>query len=165
MSRGDVDNFFHEYVTGFMFADIQREIDRARGDQDAGNFLCALALLCYTEVLGGIRRNTLAPGNGRLNFECFFRELGPGYEQLLDSGVDAYGLFRCGMAHEYLIKGKATVSMLKGVEPCGIAIASGGHYYFTVERYFEDFRAAALQLQTDLMAQPSPSLPIELSGP
>jgi hypothetical protein len=75
MSKADVDNFFREYVTGFMFVDVQREIDRARGDQDAGNFLCALALLCYTEVLGGIRRNTLAPGNGRPNFECFFRSL------------------------------------------------------------------------------------------
>jgi hypothetical protein len=164
MSKADVDNFFREYVTGFMFSDVQREIDSARGGQAAGNFLCALALLCYTEVLGGIQRNTLAPGNGRQNFECFFRELGPGYEQLLDDGFDVYELFRCGMAHEYLIKGRATVSMLKGVEPCGIAVTPKGHYYFTVERYFEDFRAAALQLRADLMAQPSPSLPAELSG-
>jgi hypothetical protein len=164
MSKADVDSFFREYVTGFMFADVQREIDSAREGQDAGNFLCALALLCYTEVLGGLRRGTLAPGNGRLNFECFFRELGPEYGQLLDNGVDAYGLLRCGMAHEYLIKGRATVSMLKGVEPCGVAVAPNGHYYFTVERYFESFQAAALKLRADLMAQPSPSLPTELSG-
>jgi hypothetical protein len=165
MSKADVDNFFREYVTGFMFADVQREIVRARDGQDAGNFLCALALLCYTEILGGIQRNTLASRNGRQNFECFFRELGPCYGQLLDSGIDVYGLFRCGMAHEYLIKGRATVSMLKGVEPCGIAVAPNGHYYFTVERYFEDFQAAALRVQAQLMIQPSPSLPAELSGP
>jgi hypothetical protein len=93
-----------------MARDVKREIETARDGHDAGNFLCALALLCYTEVLGGIRRGTLASGNGRTNFECFFRELGPEYERLLDDGVDAYRLFRCGMAHEYLIKGRATVS-------------------------------------------------------
>ena len=68
------------------------------------------------------------------------------------------------MAHEYLIKGSATVSMLKSVEPCGVAVGPNGHYYFTVERYFEDFQAAALKLQSDLIAEPAPSLPAELSG-
>jgi hypothetical protein len=165
MSTSDIGDFFSEYVTGFMFSDVQREIDRARDELPAGNFLCALALLCYTEVLGGIERGTLAPGNGRKNFEGFFRQLGPYYRGLLDDGVDVYELFRCGMAHEYLIKGTATVSMLKGVEPSGIAVAPDGHYYFTVERYFEDFQAAALKLRDELMAQSSPSLPAELSGP
>lgn len=165
MSTSDVEEFFREYVTGFMFSDVQREIDRARDKQPAGNFLCTLALLCYTEVLGGIQRGTLASGNGRENFEAFFRQLGPKYGRLLHDGVDVYGLFRCGMAHEYLIKGTATVSMLKGAEPSGIAVAPDGHYYFTVERYFEDFQAAALRLQAELIARPSPGLPAELSGP
>jgi hypothetical protein len=68
------------------------------------------------------------------------------------------------MAHEYLIKGSATVSMLKGVEPAGIALGPDGRRYFCVERYFEAFEAAAQRLHGDLMSQPSPSLPPELSG-
>ena len=165
MSKQAIDAFFAEYVFGFMATDVGREIERARAGQDAGNFLCALALLCYTEVLGGIRRGTLAPGNGRQNFERFFRELGPAYGRLLDDDVDVYRLFRCGMAHEYLIKGSATVSMLKGVEPAGIAIAPGGHRYFCVERYFEAFAAAAARLHEDLSEMPGASLPAELVGP
>ena len=163
MSKTEVDGFFHEYVFGFMAEDIRREIAAARHDRDAGNFLCALGLLCYTEVLGGIRRGTLAAGEGRANFECFFRELGPDYRRLLDDGVDAYGLFRCGMAHEYLIKGRATVTMLKGVEPSGIAVANG-RYFFCVERYFEAFEAAASNLHREVVAGSSPELPAELSG-
>jgi hypothetical protein len=164
MSKIDVEAFFEEYVTGFMFADIQREIDHAHNGQAAGNFLCALALLCYTEVLGGVSRGTLASGQAKKNFEAFFREMGAEYVALLNDGVDVYGQFRCGMAHEYLIKGRATVSMLKGVEPCGIAVAPDGHLHFVVERYFEAFKRAALELRTDLTAQPSPSLPAELGG-
>jgi hypothetical protein len=41
--------------------------------------LAALGLLCYTEVMGGIQRGTLSPGNGRQNFETFFKRLGPDY--------------------------------------------------------------------------------------
>jgi hypothetical protein len=158
-----IDDFFCEYVFGFMANDVRREIERARDGHPAGNFLCALALLCYTEVLGGLRRGTLARGNGRRNFDCFFRELGPDYQQLLDAGVDVYGLFRCGMAHEYVIKGRATVSMLKGVEPCGVAVAPDGHYHFCVERYFEAFELAAESLRDDLTSE-NRTLPPELSG-
>lgn len=164
MSWQEVDGFFTEYVFGFMETDVRREIGRARAGEDAGNFLAALALLCYTEVLGGIRRGTLAAGNGRENFECFFRELGPAYSRLLDEGVDVYSLFRCGMAHEYLVKGSATVSMLKGVEPAGVAIGPDGHRYFCVERYFEAFEAAAASLYQDLSEMPGASLPTELAG-
>ena len=68
------------------------------------------------------------------------------------------------MAHEYLIKGSATVSMLKGVEPAGIAIGPDGHRYFCVERYFEAFGNAAQRLHGDLVTQGSPTLPAEFAG-
>jgi hypothetical protein len=105
---------------------------------------------------------TLAPGNGKANFDAFFRRLGSQYERLLDDGVDVYKMFRCGMAHEYLIKGDATVAMLKGVEPAGVAVDSG-HYYFVVERYFEHFQEAAVSLETELLSRDDPQLPAELT--
>lgn len=164
MSGDEIRGFFDDYVFGFMAADVRREISHARAGEPAGNFLCALGLLCYTEILGGVRRGTLAPGNGRQNFECFFRELGPAYEQLLDTGADVYTWFRCGMAHEYLIKGSSTVTMLKGVEPAGVAIGPDGHRYFCVERYYEALDAAARKLHDDLQQMAGGSLPAELAG-
>jgi hypothetical protein len=164
MSHAEIDAFFNDYVFGFVAGDVQREIDRARSGLPAGNFLCALALLCYTEVLGGVQRGTLARGEGRANFEAFFAALGSTYEALQKGGLDVYSVFRCGMAHEYFVKGEATVAMLKGVEPAGIAQAPSGRYFFCVERYFEDFIAAARRLHAQLLSGPPPVLPRELAG-
>ncbi len=164
MSHAEIDAFFNDYVYGFIAGDVQREIDRARSGLLAGNVLCALALLCYTEVLGGVQRGTLARGEGRAKFESFFAALGTAYEALQKGGLDVYSVFRCGMAHEYFVKGEATVAMLKGVEPAGIAQAPSGRYFFCVERYFEDFIAAARRLHAQLLSRARPVLPPELAG-
>ncbi len=37
VSHAEIDSFFTEYVYGFIAGDIQREIDRARGGDPAGN--------------------------------------------------------------------------------------------------------------------------------
>lgn len=161
--RREVRDFFLEYVFGFIFRDVGREIALARSGRDAGNFLAALGLLCYTEVMGGVRRRTLAPREGRTNFDSFFKELGPGYQALLTDGLDAYNLLRCGMAHEYLIKGDApTIFMLKGDESRGVGQRSDGSLYLVVEKYFEDFAAACRKLYADRLA--APELPPEISG-
>jgi hypothetical protein len=162
MSHSKIDAFFLVYVFGFIATDIRREIHQARAGKTAGNFLCALGLLCYTEVLGGVKRGTLARGQGKANFDAFFSDLGQEYGGLLSSGVNVYEIFRCGMAHEYLIKGGAVVKMLKNSEPAGIARVPGG-YYLCVERYFEDFLAAARRLHADLLADPAAALPPELN--
>jgi hypothetical protein len=47
MSQQEIDQFFTEYVFGFMATDVRREIEQARGGKDGGNFLCALGL-CAT---------------------------------------------------------------------------------------------------------------------
>jgi hypothetical protein len=165
MSGTEVDAFFDQFVFSFIAGDIDRELVVARGGGDAGNFLSALGLLCYTELLGGVQRGTLAKGESEKNFDSFFRTLGPAYRALQDSGLDVYRVFRCGMVHEYFVKGETTVVMLKGVEPCGIAVDQvTGRYYFVVERYFEDFLRAARAVRDDLLASPNPMLPPELAG-
>lgn len=145
----EVRSFFREYVFGFIFSDIQREIDLARLGKGGGNFLAALGLLCYTEVMGGVRRGTLARGEGSANFNTFFKELGDRYASLAERR-EVYRDLRCGMAHQYLVKGPATVSMLKGNEPCGVT-ENEGRLSFSVERYFEDFAAACRRLHDDLL--------------
>jgi hypothetical protein len=69
---------------------------------------------------GGVKRATLARGEGRKNFDTFFASFGPLYDGLLKAGSDVHTAVRCGMAHEFLVKGKATISMLKGAEWAGM---------------------------------------------
>ena len=64
VSQREVGSFFSEFVFGLIANDIDGQITAARAGRPAGNFLCALALLCYTEVLGGVKRGTLARGEG-----------------------------------------------------------------------------------------------------
>jgi len=50
--------------------------------------------------------------------------------------------------------------MLKGSETCGVwKNASDGQFFFSVEKYFEDFMKAAWKLYEEFMAKPNPSLP------
>lgn len=158
MSRQQVEKFFKEYVFGFIFTDIQREIELGRQTIGGGNLLAALGLLCYTEFMGGVKRGIIGRGEAAKNFNAFFDSLGPAYAEFRKQ-VDVYDVFRCGIAHEYLVKGDCEIAMLQGNEPCGIGQHQNGRYYFVVERYFEDFKSSCRGLYTELMAQPNPVLP------
>jgi hypothetical protein len=167
MSAEDVELFFEEYVFTFMFEDVQRELALARLRIPAGNFLAALGLLCYTEVLGGVSRGTLASGQAKKNFEAFLREMGAEHGLLLDKGINVYGDFRCGLAHEGLIKGResSVVAMFSAPDDnCGIREFPEGGYVFIVEKYFEDFAHAARSLYERLMSSRDPRLPKQLAG-
>ncbi len=175
MTRQDVEAFFQEYVFGFMFSDVEREIRLYRDEgRPAGNFLAALGLLCYTDTLGAILRANsnsypeleslvakrkaadrldaaFQVGQSQKNFDAFFHSMGDGY-RALDSmlaggsgGKGAYAMFRCGMAHEYFAKRSCTIAML-GTALCGIIEDQPGHYRFIVEQYFADFSCASRQL-------------------
>jgi hypothetical protein len=102
--------------------------------------------------MGGIATGKVGRGQSKRNFDAFFARLGPEY-LALQKQVNVYDVFRCGIAHEYLVKRNCEVSMLKTTETCGI-IEGRGRYYFNVEKYFEDFAAACRRLHSELMAQP-----------
>jgi hypothetical protein len=158
VSQADVDHFFREYVYGFMCSDVRREVDLARSGQDAGNFLSALGLLCYTEVMGGIDRQSFK-GGAAAAFNRFFDKLGPEYATLRSS-VGVYKVFRCGMAHEYLVKHNCVIGMCDdGSLTSGVGKLPDGRYYFTVERYLADFETACRGLHARLRALPNPIIP------
>jgi hypothetical protein len=163
MSKDEIQAFFKEYVFGFIFHDITREVDHARAGAGGGNLLAALGLLCYTEFLGSFKTGIRGRGRSRKNFNAFFPELGPCYAALAKT-LDVYEVFRCGLVHEYLVKGDAIIAMLKGSEPCGIARDRDGRYYFVVERYFEDFSRACQRLYDHLMAQTDLTFPRDASA-
>ena len=128
-----------------MRADIEREIALARAKPEllqaagvqsgGGNFLAALGLLCYTEFAGRVRYGL---GTSTENFNRLFDDLGPAYQAFRQSCPNVYDIFRCGMAHEYVIKGQGAVAMRAPKAPLGIGkLPDGGPYYFVVEHYWQ----------------------------
>src|SRR5437899_1268126 len=91
---------------GFMFSDIEREIQLARADKQTlgslgvnpggGNFLAALGLLCYTEFGGKLQ---FGHKSASKNFNDFFDLLGTAYNTFRKEH-NVYDIFRCGLAHE-----------------------------------------------------------------
>jgi hypothetical protein len=118
---------------GFIFSDIERELQLACTDpgtlkaiginSGGGNFLAALGLLCYTEFAGKLKYNR-KKDNGNdspaENFNLFFDDLGTDYKTFRILGNDVYGIFRCGLAHEYYVKGNCTIFMLSQGSRLGI---------------------------------------------
>jgi hypothetical protein len=134
----------------FIFSDIQREIDLAKNGKDAGNFLCALGLLCYTEFAGGLKRNIFKIGESRNNFNCFFEFMGDNYKKLLSKNQDLYNTLRCGLAHEYYVKKNCTIYMPALEQLTGICLDDNNTYHFYVGKYFEDFKIALEKLEKDI---------------
>jgi hypothetical protein len=146
----------------FIYSDIQRELNLAKcstteegknslnkliGLDGGGNFIAALALLCYTEFAG---RLMVGGNKAERNFNAFFPKLGPEYAAF-QKKCNVYDIFRCGMAHEYFIKHTySKVAMLKKDATCGVGIGRDVKYYFCVEIYFEDFKKAFDALDSQL---------------
>ena len=140
----------------FMFSDVEREIQLGMADAIAlktmgvnpggGNFLAALALLCYTEFGGKLRFDVKRRDAASANFNQFFDLLGPDY-MAFRAQHKVYDIFRCGLAHEYYVKKSCTIKMLASGLGSGIGIDSSGHYFFIVESYCRDLKKAFDDLQ------------------
>lgn len=182
MNLMNIDDFFCTYIYGWMCTDIEREIDLARKGATAGNALCALGLLSYTEAMAYLLPPTRVPkGGSRQHFDAFFCELGQPYADLINQDrINVYDIFRCGLSHEYFVKHTCTIAMLNSTPgplevkgprinegtlverapsellekpvDCGLGRLPNGSYYFIVEKYYQDFRAACERLHTELKA-------------
>jgi len=154
----------------FMFQDVRREICLARATETVegkaalrqagvelggGNFMAALALLCYTEFAGKLKFDCKKPNGSDYaseNFNSFFDELGPGYKAFRSAGNNVYDVFRCGLAHEYYVKKSCTISMFGPVDQPGIGKNPDGTYSFVVERYCQDLKQAFHTLESHLFS-------------
>jgi len=121
-----------------MVKDINAAID------GEANYLVALALSSYTEFLGGLYRCRIREGQAKKNYNHGLKKLGGEYIRLLDGhGSDVYSRVRCGLVHEYFIKGLAKVWMSEPAPTdCGIEFGSDGSINFYVVQYFDDFQRA-----------------------
>jgi hypothetical protein len=141
----------------FMFSDVEREIQLAKTKKaellglginpGGGNFLAALGLLCYTEFGGKLSSKT---DKARQNFDLFFDRLGPSYVSFRGKHPKVYDTFRCGLAHEFYVKKNCTIYMLAKRGRPGIWQTRGGHFRFSVEKYYQDLKAAFEGLQVQL---------------
>jgi hypothetical protein len=155
-----MDHEDYRQVMTFAFQDVRREICLAKASQTdsgktalqnagtepgGGNFMAALALLCYTEFAGKLKFNARKPAQ---NFDGFFDELGTGYKAFRESHR-VYDIFRCGIAHEYHVKKRCDIGMFitgPDSQP-GIGVKTDGTYYFAVERYARDLERAFYSLE------------------
>ena len=136
---------FDEHVFGAM----RTELDWAlRGP--AAN-LAALGLVAYTEFLGGLVTGDLGrQGSSGSNFRAFLPYLGSDYQDLARRGVDIYERVRCGLAHEYFIKGESTI-WPQASAPCGIISSPGGPTYFIVSVYRDHLFSGARKLRDEIL--------------
>lgn len=153
-----IDNFFKEHIFGFMFHDIETAII------GKANFLAALGLMEYTEILGGFVTGDIRKrGTLKKNFKAFLPYLGQSYieldnELIKDDGL--YGRVRCGLAHEYFIKGTATIWMSSDSPvKCGILYEQDKDWvHFVVTKYFDDFKSAVKIYHGQLLHQKNEEL-------
>ena len=136
---------FDEHVFGAMRSELDLAI---RGN--APN-LAALGLVSYTEFLGGLATGQLArEGCSAANFSAFLPYLGSEYEHLANQGVDIYDVVRCGLVHEYFIKGDSTI-WPQASAPCGIIASAGGPTYFIVSVYRDHLFKGARSLRDEIL--------------
>ena len=70
-----VDEFFKEYIFGFIYHDIQAAIE------GEANYLAALGLVVYTEFMGGLVSGTLGKkGESKNRFYAFWNVMGLEYQ-------------------------------------------------------------------------------------
>lgn len=169
MTPEGITAFFDEYIRRFMYNDISNATDKA-----GANFLVALGLSVYTEVMGGLVTGDMKIlGKARANYKAFLHYIGSHYVQL-DNKIDLYDRVRCGLAHEYFIKGpnviareivddKGSLDNMPGIllSPAdnvlvintdqGLVTLPKDTIAFGIRNYFRDFRQAVDKYHSELL--------------
>ncbi len=185
-TREEIIYHFHKFILGFIYHDIERCIE-ARA-----NYVVALALLSYTEYIGGLISGHLGlkdKGIVQTNFEEALKYFPNEYKQVdssiviqyidedgqpildkkgnpkQDKGI--YRLFRCGMVHEYFIKGFLTTMVNNnpdgytkekriGIET--VLEDSSKRLIFYTNEYFRDFKSAVDKIYKLLIVEENKEL-------
>jgi len=164
-SEKEIIYFFQEYIFGFIYNDIQNCI------KAGANYVVALALLSYTEFLGGLITGNLGlDRKSSENFNQALKYFPREYCDLnsrikveftdtsnrKDTKEDIYSIFRCGLAHEYFIKGRKFSCVWNNpngftAKHIGIKKEKGGLIFYNNE-YFRDFKKAVMKFYEELIA-------------
>jgi hypothetical protein len=148
----EVRRFFNKFVFGFMCGDIERAIS------SGCNFLCALGLVAYTEVMGSLMTGKFGKdGSCERRFNTFLEHMGKEYLDLdqklkLNGKKGLYDTVRSGLVHEYFIKGESTIRMRNGTQKTGVLVNDKGITCFIVETYFQHFKNGSEKYLRELLA-------------
>ncbi len=111
--------------------------------KEKANYLAALGLSAHTEFLGGLYRFKLEERNSKQNYDEGLKRLGSEYNNLLKKHCNVYDRIRCGLVHEFFIKGTAIIWLEKQPQyNCGIEFSSDDCISFYARKYFEDYKKA-----------------------
>lgn len=165
---GIIRDYFEQFIFGFIYHDIEQCI------KNGANYVVALALLSYTEYFGGLVSGNLGlKPKSKQNFNEALSYFPKEYQKI-DSSVEVnylnengkeskekgiYSLFRCGLVHEYFVKGFATIyNNPEGLAQNHIGIVKAEYkielrgsssekvvnkvFEFYTNEYFRDFRYA-----------------------
>ncbi|MFY9794311.1 MAG: hypothetical protein WA323_18500 [Candidatus Nitrosopolaris sp.] len=153
-----------KYLDTFRDFVIQNDIPCAISCK--ANYLVALGLSTYTEILGGLYSGDLS-GNHRYlrdNYIDFIKHFFPPDYMKVDSQLAAsnlkglYSVVRSGLTHEFFVK---TISRIDMDSPanitCGISYDphDSPQVIFYVKKYFEDFRNAFEKYYSQLKSDAS----------
>ncbi|MBI4185905.1 MAG: hypothetical protein HY530_00160 [Chloroflexi bacterium] len=185
ISKDDIQDRFKRFIFGFIFNDIDQCI------KAKANYVVALALLSYTEYLVALVSGKIGlQGDGGKSFGKALEYFPGEYKRVDDSIViqyrdkagglvldktgkpkqerGIYKLFRCGLAHEYFMKGVGRVNNNEngyadpkriGIElddiPENDSLYSLSPKRFTLytNEYFRDFKVAAEKIHQKLLAE------------
>jgi hypothetical protein len=135
--------------------------DSERGINEGLNFLVALGLSTYTEILGGLCYGNLQ-SNHKSNYERFIKnyfdkKCGCEYisvDKRLSHLGGLYGAVRSELVHKYLLTGKGFIGTYSPVTlKCAIIFTPGQipEIQFAVKEYCEHFKCAFGRYYNDLI--------------
>jgi hypothetical protein len=113
------------------------------------NLAFALVLSEYTEILGGFVRGKFNHRECAANYRRFLEYMGEYYVQL-NKKICLYKVVRCGLAHEYLMKGPSTVVWRRSDHSQMGLYIDNGRIIFNCEAYFIHWKTAVSQYFRDL---------------
>ena len=139
----DWDDFFEEYVYGWMFHDIKIALE------NEANYLAALGLSVYIEVLGAIKRSKW-DDSGSTEWNTFLRDMNPKYSMMIKK-TNLYNRIRCGLAHAYWIKGVSNIQLERDTQNQGIIYdKKTNRIQISLVDLFDEFKKAAKNLHTEV---------------
>ena len=152
ISINTIDDHFKEFIFGFMLSDLKVAIEQGL------NFLAALSLMSYTEILGGYVTGKLKTrGNSGRNFKAFLPYLGDYYVDL-DDRIGIYERVRCGLTHEYFIKGNASVVTKSNFSRGIFYNEDDDKIYFIAQNYYKDLKKAIEKYHNEIINEENQEL-------
>ena len=168
----DLDTLFDKYVFGWMISDLEKALEAARAERDAGRYpygrhFLAMSLLQYSEFMGSLEATKYNLTTFTQKFKHFLvKWMGGAYKAIIDRN-DVYWDFRGGLVHQFFVEPGCMIILFNdkpdpfkvyGETPPyevprpadGLGVTPNGNYYIVIEQYLNDFKSGCQRLYAEL---------------